>query len=362
MRLTNNSGDSYSPDIAVKGANIYVVWTDRTPGNPEIYFNKSTDGGATWQTAKRLTFNAGNSWGPSIAVDGLNVYVVWYDDSPGNMEVYFKKSTDGGTTWQTAKRLTNTTGDSYDPRITVSGSNIFVVFTKATEGNYIICLMKSTNSGATWPNIQELTDDTRQSFEPDIAVSGLSVFIVWYYCPLADPDNHVVIFKKSNNGGSTWPITKTLRSNAASIFNPRIAIHSPNIYVVWADFIQGGSTAQDICFRKSTDGGANWQSAKRIVNNPDSSTGPDIAVSGSNIYVVRVDYVPGNDEIDDEVYLKKSTDAGATWPTWPYSQKLTNNAGDSSQPSIAVNASNVYVVYCDDTPGNFEIYLKYSPL
>lgn len=37
-RLTNNTGYSYDPSIAVDGANIYVVWWDYTPGNPEIYF------------------------------------------------------------------------------------------------------------------------------------------------------------------------------------------------------------------------------------------------------------------------------------------------------------------------------------
>ncbi len=94
------------------GSNIYVVWYDETPGNTEIYFKKSDDGGATWTTNKRLTNNAGDSMYPAIAVDGSNIYVVWQDYTPGNTEIYFKKSDDGGVTWTTTKRLTNNAGDS----------------------------------------------------------------------------------------------------------------------------------------------------------------------------------------------------------------------------------------------------------
>src|SRR4030042_1392055 len=107
-RLTNNAGSSSYPAIAVDGSNIYVVWEDNTPGNGEIYFKKSDDGGATWTTNKRLTNTAGGTYEPAIAVDGSNIYVVWYDYTPGNDEIYFKKSDDGGVTWTTNKRLTNT--------------------------------------------------------------------------------------------------------------------------------------------------------------------------------------------------------------------------------------------------------------
>ncbi len=39
-------------------------------------------------------------------------------------------------------------------------------------------------------------------------------------------------------------------------------------------------------------------------------------------------------------------------------QRLTNNAGDSLSPAIAVDGSNIYVVWQDDTRGDPEIYFK----
>jgi hypothetical protein len=78
-RLSWTSGQSGEAAIAVDASGkLYVVWKDNTPGNFEIYYKKSPDAGATWTAAKRLTFTSGHSGKPAIAVDASwNLYVVW---------------------------------------------------------------------------------------------------------------------------------------------------------------------------------------------------------------------------------------------------------------------------------------------
>jgi hypothetical protein len=92
-RLTWNSGGSWLPDIAVDlNEHIHLVWQDHSPGNWEIFYKKNTDGGTTWST-ERLTWNSGWSRDPTIAVDSNpHIYVVWHDDSPGNYEIFYKKN------------------------------------------------------------------------------------------------------------------------------------------------------------------------------------------------------------------------------------------------------------------------------
>jgi len=89
-RITWTSGMSINSDMAIDSTNtIHVVWEDDTPGNREIYCRRSTDGGTTWIAAKRLTWTSGESIGAAIAVDSDNhIHVVWYDDTPGNHEIY----------------------------------------------------------------------------------------------------------------------------------------------------------------------------------------------------------------------------------------------------------------------------------
>ncbi|HDT11228.1 MAG TPA: hypothetical protein ENN58_00670 [bacterium] len=92
-RLTWNSGSSQYPAIAVDSNNhIHVVWQDWTPGNQEIFYKKSTDSGANWSSQTRLTWNSGNSAYPAIAVGSDNhIHVVWHDFTPGNWEIFYKK-------------------------------------------------------------------------------------------------------------------------------------------------------------------------------------------------------------------------------------------------------------------------------
>jgi hypothetical protein len=70
---------------------IFVVWHESNSGNFEIYYKRSTDTGSTW-TTMRLTWNSGDSVAPDIAVDANGrIHVAWGDNTPGNYEMYYKK-------------------------------------------------------------------------------------------------------------------------------------------------------------------------------------------------------------------------------------------------------------------------------
>jgi hypothetical protein len=73
-----------------------MLWSDDTPGNVEIYYKRSMDGGTTWTafpaSDPRFTMTSGDSWCPDIAVDSSdNLHIVWDDDTLGNQEIYYKK-------------------------------------------------------------------------------------------------------------------------------------------------------------------------------------------------------------------------------------------------------------------------------
>jgi len=348
-RLTNNAGNSAYPDIAVNGSNVYVVWCDYTPGNWDIYFRRSTDSGLTWQSAKRLTYNAADCWFPEVAVSGANVYVVWYDDSSGNEEIYFKRSLDNGATWQATQRLTTNSGGSAFPAIAASGANVYVVWEDNTQGNADIYFKKSANGGATWHTAKMLTTNAGSSCLPQIAANGANTYVVWHDLT---PGNAEIYFKKSADSGTTWQTAKRLTNNAGTSDYVDLTVSGSNIFVVWNDDTPGNF---EIFSMKSDDGGSTWESWQQQTNDPEVSYCPTIAASGSTVYLVWYDLAPGN----WEVYLKKSIDSGGSWPS---PQRFTNNTGASLYPHIAVSAAKAYVVWEDSTPGDSEIYLKHSPL
>ena len=67
---------------------------------------------------------------PSAAATGSNVFLVWetYHSPP---EITFRKSSDGGTTYDEPITISGTTGNSRDPDIAVSGSNVYAVYSES---------------------------------------------------------------------------------------------------------------------------------------------------------------------------------------------------------------------------------------
>jgi len=348
-RITWSSGGSFSPAIALDSSNnIHIVWSDIGPGNYEIFYKKSIDGGVTWAPSKRLTWNSGWTGEPDIAVDSSNnIHVVWDDDTSGNYEIFYKKSTNGGVSW-TTRRLTWNTGGSYSPAISVdSSSNIHVTWFDETPGNQEIFYKKSTNGGVSWVT-RRLTWNSEISFSPAISVdSSSNIHVTWVD---DTPGNYEIYYKKSTDEGSTWSGAKRLTWNSGSSTLPGIAVNSSdNIHVIWTDSAPG---YLDIYFRKSTDGGITWSWAKNLTANSGDSDSPEIALdSSNNIHVVWYDNTPGNYEI----YYKRSTDGGASWTT----KRLSWNSEESHTPTLVTFLSNtIHIVWSDDAPGNFEIFYR----
>ena len=109
---------------------MYIVWSD---GN-EIFFAVSTDGGQTFSAPKNISNNTGISRVPQLAVSGNNVYVIWEDNTPGNFDIFLAVSTDGGQTFSAPKNISNNAGDSFDANITALGNNVYISWKDNTSG------------------------------------------------------------------------------------------------------------------------------------------------------------------------------------------------------------------------------------
>jgi hypothetical protein len=351
-RLTWTSGNSFDPDIAVDSSGkLHIVWSDDKTGNDEIYYQKSTNGGTTWSTSRRLTWTSGDSQDPAIAVDLSDcLHVVWRDITPGNFAIYYKKSTDGGASWTTGQRLSMVPGDSGNPGIAVDPSGrLHLVWYNSVGGESDIYYKRSTNSGASWTASQRLTWTTGFSAYPAIGVdlSG-TVHVVWYD---NTPGNYEIYYKRSTDSGASWTASQRLTWTSGTSYVPRIAADSSGkVHMVWFDNTPGN---YEIYYKRTTDGGANWTSNQRLTWTSGDSWDPAIAIDSlDNLHVVWHDFTPGNDEI----YYTKSPDGGTTWTA---RQRLTWTAGSSRVPSIAADPfGDLHVLWHDDTPGNYEIYYK----
>ena len=101
------------PSGVVNASNAYVVWEDFTPGNAEIFFRASQGLGTI-----NLSNNTGQSLVPQIAVSGNNnVYVTWQEATPGNNDIFVINN---AQPFATPVNISNNSGNSLIPQIATS--------------------------------------------------------------------------------------------------------------------------------------------------------------------------------------------------------------------------------------------------
>jgi hypothetical protein len=130
-----------------------------------------------------------------------------------------------------------------------------------------------------------------------------------------------------------------------------ISANDSIVHIGWADNRDGGYW---VYYKRSTDGGITWGADTKLSSSSGEIEGPSLAVSDSAVHMVWNDTRDGNLEI----YYKKSDDAGLTWET---DTRLTNAAGDSEYPSVALSGPMVHVIWTDTRDGNEEVYYKRNP-
>jgi len=96
INLSNNEGSSGNQQIAVSGNKVYVAWVDHTLGYDEIFFRGSDDNGASFGRVVNLSNSTGISVDPQIAVADKRVYIVWmeFGDESHNNGIHFVRSID----------------------------------------------------------------------------------------------------------------------------------------------------------------------------------------------------------------------------------------------------------------------------
>jgi hypothetical protein len=203
-RLTNALYGSFTPCAAVSGLIVNVAWCDERDANgpeSEIYLKRSTTGGASWGADTRLTNATGQSWHPSITAEGSTLHLVWEDRRNGNNnpDIFYNRSTDGGLNWGTDIRMT-TSGNAQKPSVSVAGSNVHVVWEDSPNFNTDVYHRYSVNAGLNWQNITRLTFDTAYQRNASVSVSGSTVHVVWEDSRFG-PYSTEIYYKRNLSGG-----------------------------------------------------------------------------------------------------------------------------------------------------------------
>jgi hypothetical protein len=342
--------DQGSAEIAVNGDEVHVVWIDRVDGDEDIYYRHFN--GTAWQPEQEVSGGPFGPWqrAPSIAVNGSEVHVVWYDTRDGDQDVYYRHF--NGTAWQPEQEISidYVMEDQFHPDIAVNGSQVHVVWTNRS-GNADVDYRRF--NGTAWEPILEISYDPFPAHQggSSVAVCGDRLHVVWTDWKTGLQD----IYYRHFNGTAWEPEQKISTDIAAEQQrSPHVAAYGDQVHVTWVDLKDGDD---DIYYRHFN--GTAWEPEIEISMDAMGGfqTEPEIAVNGDEVHIVWTVYSGSPSEGD--IYYRHFN--GTAWE--PLEEISVDIATESQgAPGVAVSADHVHVVWNDLGDGDSDVFYRRTVL
>lgn len=261
-RLTTDSHTAGARDeapaaVTTREGKVWVFFeTNRTgpPGNVDIYYKTSTNNGATWSYNQPVGDIPSSFYDkrPSAMQDHTgSIWVVWYSGRDGNTELYYNIF--DGTWWGLDQRLTNNPNPDQYPCILQDDLGKIWVFWSAKRGSHFALYYKtSIDYGLNWSTETQITvpggsDDELNSV---IQAQDGTIWLVW--ARSSSDAKSELYYKTSSNYGANWSSDALLVSQGS-----RIHCRAPTIfqaanttmYVAWSSDLYGDTSAFDIFYK-----------------------------------------------------------------------------------------------------------------
>lgn len=285
-----------------------------------------------------------DDWEPAVADDPTSPYVYQlttrYDGPPPCLTcqlpaIIFRRSSDGGATWEADQFLLSTRLTVNDPQIEVANDGTIYV---AVLNEYMpgVKFMKSSDHGQSWSQPIRFTrpgTTPEWSDRPILAISpdGQDVYVAFNAS-----DSYVVA---SHDYGQSFSAPVRTNNDSRYWFHSAGAV-APNghVYFATADYSQDYSGSIAISLIRSTDGGQSWTThrVERSAEMPDCPwadgcyfgfLGPSVGLAvdpaGTILIAYNASQIPAAPQ---KMIVRRSTDGGLSWtPRLIVSGNLAHN-------------------------------------
>jgi hypothetical protein len=266
---------------------------------------------------------------PRMVVDGNNIHMVWVADSAYSKKfIYYRRSTDLGTTWGEKKRVftkarNDVNFEANEWQLAVSGDNVHILVSGRGWGDSwygTLHHIRSTNGGQSFEEPEEIVTAGEAYHVTDIFThcEGDLLTIGYRIQYNAAVDNTYYI-KKSSNNGDTFQDKVVYSTESGSDWNIwDVLVDGENIYVLYSEqYYMYGLQRRELYLRASNDGGDTFKKTTlsfpsadgehKAMNLQDEHYLPKIASHGDDLFVVFCAY---NENDEKHIYLAHSADKG----------------------------------------------------
>lgn len=269
-------GASY-PVLANEDNHVYAAYFRGTSGNNEIFMVRSDDYGASFGNEIQVSESIHLAQTPQIAATGDTVVVLYEDrDENWDYNIYFTYSTDNGNTWSDAVNISNTTNNARWCNLALHNGDIYAVWNQENGPNYDdldLYFSKSTDWGTSWSIPYNITNNQAYNARLNTRVMDSSVYVI-VSSKLDDLQSDIVLYRSSDLG-ETWEAGQNLSDNSGSSSRPdlwlaRNSFNSHRLYAVWSDETYSGNDRSYIKY--SLDNGVTWSDMTQLSQNTEDAS------------------------------------------------------------------------------------------
>jgi BNR repeat protein len=285
--------------------------------------------------AKLSNPTTGDGWEPAIAADpsAPYVYAGWMQYAGNKIYIAVRVSADGGSTWGAVTKLFTSNQGQYDISLATSSSG--AVYATYMQGNKIE-FQKSTNHGASWSAPLQVSGGTwaDKPWEA-VSASGTDVYITW----TSRGDLYAV---NSHDGGATFsaPLRVTAETGQYYYSNGGAVLPNGTAVMVGSEYPEGGNSTRltgpvPIVVFRTTNGGTSWtRTVVDTLNTGASYATSSVTTVASDANGTLVLVYSGSLTVgaNGHVYVRRSTDSGATWSA---RTEMTTSAGGADATATA---------------------------
>lgn len=338
------AGAGFSPQVdAQSGSIVHAVWAEDVNGVLDIIYSKSTNGGNTWNSEVNLSNTADyGSYNPVFKVDTANtIHVAWEEDVAGNQEIYYRQSTDGGATFSTVKNLSNDAVYSVSPSIDTGAANRIHVGWVAEVGDYSqILYTRSTDLGVTFSAPVNVSGSSYNADVPIVRSKGGTVGVVWQG---GGPVYGLYRKLSADNGATFGSALQITADSTTPVSDASLAIDGSNRIHIVASRLNTSTGTTEVYHYRSTDNGATFSSGTNLSNTTENTQLPIVFTTGAD----HVQVAWSQNYCTDESCFKRltrrvSTDGGATFGSVNVTRTDTSSIEDSD---VEIQGGTAFIVY-----------------
>jgi hypothetical protein len=134
----------HGPGLAIDGdGTLHAAWFTQGRSRQGLFYARSTDGGLTFSKPLAIGDPTHQPGRPQLLARGRVVWFVWKEFDGKNIAIKFRRSDDGGATWE-PDWLVGTTGASADhPMLVAEGDRVYISWMSREHGYRLIPLEAS---------------------------------------------------------------------------------------------------------------------------------------------------------------------------------------------------------------------------